>query len=302
MTFTRTANGLRNYNSFFKTEIIVYIEGRRLEKEDAHPSNDESKTFDVIFYTSLFKIFSPQKNIKIKVVGCKDNVLDYHDKIVNNNIDDSFAIIDRDYDGIYFTRTNLDKLIVTNGYSWENDFWSQKLYLDIIGILSLDTDIACDIVRDKINRSIKRLCLINRANLVSKYFGEVIFPINKKGGENGFRYDVNLKYPLPASEIKRLFKKISADIKKLPELNDIIAATKLDSKCLIQGHFYEYMILQVLSYAYKESSGIKHKIADFNIIKNIAFNYFKEKPEYYLEPSTFRHYQQQFSKIFQIVN
>ncbi|UAN41380.1 MULTISPECIES: DUF4435 domain-containing protein [unclassified Enterobacter] len=299
MTFSRTASGLRNYNIFYKVEAVVYIEGRLLEKSTTQQSTDDSKVFDVIFYTSLFKVFTPHHNVKIKIVGCKDNVLDYHDKIVNEKISNSFAIIDRDYDGVYFTRTNSEKLIVTHGYSWENDFWSPNLYFELARLLSLDSDLACDIVQQKLVRSIRRLCLINRANLVSKFFGNGIFPIGKKGGDKGFRYDVNLKYPLQLCEVKRLFNKISEDVKTDPELHELIVATKLDFNNLIQGHFYEYMILQILSYAYKITSGITHNIADFNLIKNVAFNNFKMKPDYYLEPSTLSHYEQQFSRVLQ---
>ncbi|EKG3234638.1 MULTISPECIES: DUF4435 domain-containing protein [Enterobacteriaceae] len=297
MTFARTASGLRNYNKFYKVEAIVYIEGRMLEKTGEAQPSDDTKVFDVIFYTSLFKIFSPHNNIKLKIVGCKENVLDYHDKIINEKIENSFAIIDRDYDGIYYTRTNHEKLIVTHGYSWENDFWSTKLYLELVSLLSLDAENACNIVRSKINRSLRRLCLINRANLVTQYFGTDIFPVSKKGGDKGFRYDVNLKYPLPLSEIKRLFNKIPDEVKNDSELHDLVVATELDFKYLIQGHFYEYMILQILSYAYKVTSGIKHNMVDFNIIKNLAFNSFKLKPDYYLEPATLSHYEQQFSRV-----
>ena len=56
MTFTRTVSGLRNYNWFYKTEAIVYIEGRLLEQENLDDNNDNSKVFDVLFYTSLSRM------------------------------------------------------------------------------------------------------------------------------------------------------------------------------------------------------------------------------------------------------
>lgn len=302
MTFTRTVSGLKSYNRFYKVEAIVYIEGRILEQQTAQEKNDDLKVFDVIFYSSLFKVFSPHNNVKIKIVGCKENVLDYHDKIVNEEIENSFAIIDRDYDGVYFTRIKNEKLIVTHGYSWENDFWTSKLCLETVSLLSLDTDHACNIVQRKINRSIKRLCLINRANLVSQYFGNGIFPISKKGGDKGFRYDVGSNFPLSLNEVKRLFNKIPDGVKIDPNVKGLIAATKLDFNHLIQGHFYEYMILQILCHAYKIASDIAHNMVDINIIKNVAFNNFKLKPDYYLEPSTLVHYEQQFARVLQGAN
>ncbi|OLY67921.1 hypothetical protein BWD41_18695 [Citrobacter braakii] len=302
MTFTRTASGLKSYNRFYKVEAIVYIEGRLLEKNNSTDDSDDSKVFDIIFYSSLFKVFSPHDNIKIKIVGCKENVLDYHDKIINDNIENSFAIIDRDYDGVYFTRTKNDKLIVTHGYSWENDFWTSKLCIETVSLLSLNTAQACGIVQSKINRSIKRLCLINRANLVAQYFGNGIFPVSKKGGDKGFRYDVSSSFPLSLKEVKRLFEKIPEDIKLDPNTRDLISMTELNFNNLIQGHFYEYMILQILCYAYKITSGITHNMVDTNIIKNIAFNNFKLRPDYYLETSTLAHYEQQFSRILRGAN
>lgn len=302
MTFTRTTSGLKSYNRFYKVEAIAYIEGRLLEQQNAAENSDDAKVFDVIFYSSLFKVFSPHHDIKIKIVGCKENVLDYHDKIVNNKIENSFAIIDRDYDGIYFTRTKNDKLIVTHGYSWENDFWTSKLCLETVSLLSLDTAQACDIVQSKTKRSIKRLCLINRANLVSQFFGNGIFPVSKKGGDKGFRYDVSSNFPLSLNEVKRLLHKVPENIKSDPKTKDVIAVTKLDSNNLIQGHFYEYMILQILCYAYKIASDIAHNMVDLNIIKNVAFNNFKLRPDYYLEPSVLVHYEQQFIRVLSGAN
>ncbi|CFQ83778.1 DUF4435 domain-containing protein [Yersinia enterocolitica] len=296
MTFTRTASGLKSYRHFYDAEIIVYIEGR-LAGKDGTENIDEQKIFDVIFYTSLFKILSPYKKVKIKIVGCKENVLDYHDNIQRENINNSYAIIDRDYDGILFSRVNADKLIVTHGYSWENDFWSPKLCSETIEAISLDSNTAHTIISKKYNRSIKRLCIINRANIISHYFCNGIFPVSKKGGDKGFRYEVSSNFPLSLQEIKRLLAKVPKDAKGDDNIKKLITATEINYRNLIQGHFYEYMSLQILSHAYKISSGIDHNMADFSMIKSIAFNKFKLKPDYYLKPDTLQHYELQFQKI-----
>lgn len=297
MTFTRTSSGLKNYRHFYNAEIIVYIEGRLSDKESTKDI-DESKTFDVLFYTSLFKTLSPYKNVKIKIAGCKENVLDYYDRIQKENIDNSYAIIDRDYDGILFSRVNADKIITTHGYSWENDFWSLELCSEIIDDISISPNIAHEIARKKYSRSIKRLCLINRANIISHYFCNGIFPVSKKGGERGFRYDVNSNFPLSTQEIRRLLAKIPEDAKNDKNIKTLIAATEKEHYNLIQGHFFEYMTLQILAHAYKVSSEISHNMVDFGIIKSIAINKFKLKPDYYLMPETLRHYEHQFKKLF----
>ncbi len=297
MTFTRTASGLRNYSRFYNAEVVVYIEGKVIDSSSLGTNEDE-KIFDLIFYTALFKTLSPYKNVKIKIVGCKDNVLDYHDKIVDEGIDNSYVVIDRDYDGFFFSRTKVDKLIVTHGYSWENDFWSHKLIIELIEMISLNAELGKSIVINKLNRSISRLCLVNRANIIAKYSGISLFPIGKALGTKGFKYNVSLLFPLPLSEIQRILLKIPEFIKGDINSLCLVDATKVSYRNLIQGHFYEYMILQILCYAYKLSSGVSHNINDFNIIKNLAFNNFKMKPDYFLEEETLKHYEVQFDRLF----
>lgn len=304
MTFSRTASGLKNYNKFYDSEVIVYIEGRLLPQDNSQvevtvEDKDIYKVFDVIFYTALFKVFSPFNKIKIKIVGCKKNVLDYHDLILKKNIDKSYAIIDRDYDGVLFSRIVTNKLIVTHGYSWENDFWSPKLCDEIIENISLDYQQASEIIKEKCRRSLGRLCIINRANIISQYFGNGLFPISKKGGVNGFNYDVTSKFPMSFKEVKRILAKLPNDAKIDINRNNLINATNIKHNNLIQGHFYEHMMLQILSCAYKMSSGVTHNISDFNMIKNMAFNKFKLKPDFYLEPSTLQHYEREFNKLLE---
>ncbi len=297
MTFTRTSSGLRNYNSFYGSDIIVYIEGRMENKEGVEIISNNTIS-DVVFYNSLFKTLSPYDKIKIKIVGCKRNVLDYHDKIVNEDIDGSYAVIDRDYDGILFSRIASDKLIITHGYSWENDFWSSKLCSEIIKEISLDEEKANEIMERKYNRSIRRLCVINRANIISQYFLSSIFPISKKGGSNGFKYDVSSKFPLSVQEVRRLLEKLPAEIKYDVNIKKLIDATKVSFTNLIQGHFYEFMTIQILLYAYKTSSGIDNNIADYSIIKSMALNKFKLKPDYFLENATLEYYERVFNRLF----
>ena len=297
MTFTRTSNGLRNYHSFYDSDIVVYIEGRMENKEETE-GIDTNTISDVIFYNSLFKTLSPYEKIKIKIVGCKKNVLDYHDKIVKENIENSYTVIDRDYDGMLFSRVATDKLIVTHGYSWENDFWSSKLCSEIIKDISLDEKKANEIIEIKYNRSIKRLCIINRANIISQYFCNSIFPINKKGGSKGFKYDVGSKFPLSVQEVRRLLAMLPVETKHDANIKKLINATKVNFTNLIQGHFYEFMTIQILLYAYKISSGISHNIADFSMIKSMALNKFKLKPNYFLEAKTLEHYEGQFNRLF----
>ncbi|WP_272581883.1 DUF4435 domain-containing protein [Providencia sp. PROV269] len=291
MTFKRTKSGLKNYNAFYNTEVIFYIEGKNTNQLDCE------KLPDVIFYSSLIKAFSQYQKIKLKVVGNKSNVLNYHDKIVSEGIDDSYAIIDKDYDGIFFSRLESNKLLTTHGYSWENDFWSQSLCDALLEDISGDYSIAISTFNTKHQRSIRRLKLVNRANIIASYFGVNLFPIGKKGGDKGCNFDVKLNFPLSLSEVKRITRAMPNDFKIDLNYRNLVESTNLNFCNLVQGHFYEFIIMSLLSYSYKKSSGINNNINDFGILKNLALNKFKLTPDKYLNNSTLVHYENQFKKL-----
>jgi len=296
MTFTRTKSGLKNYKNFYNVEAIIYIEGRMKKSPDGSPVEDE-KAFDTLFYKALFALLSPFKSVRFKIVGNKSNVLDYHDKIEKNNTPYSYVIVDRDYDGILSSPITRNKLIHTYGYSWENDFWSDSLCFDVLNTISLNPPHGCAIYSQKSIRTIKRLKIINKMNIVGRYFGLELFPISVKGGVRGFECNVTNKFPLRASEVKKLIKKFDKCYMSDSNYIPLQQKCNLDGPRLIQGHFYEHFIINLLSFAYKVSSGVAHNSVEASLIKNIAFNYFKLKPNYYLNPQTLQHYTEQFQRV-----
>jgi len=296
MTFTRSESGIKNYKKFYNVEAIFYIEGR-MEPSNSKKFSEDEYVYDTFFYTVLLKLLSPYESVKIKIVGNKKNVLDYHDKIINDSIPYSFAVIDRDYDDVLFTRLKSDKLITTYGYSWENDFWSGELCHKVLRMITLNFEHAASMFKKLLIRSVKRVALLSRANIISKYYGAEIFPINKKGGSKGFKFDVNLNFPVCLDECKRLLNKVSPDIEKSKELDYLINITNLEYSRLIQGHYFEYLVINIINYCYKKSTNKSNKVVEVGMIKNLAFNEFKLKPEFFLEPQVLEHYAQQLSDI-----
>lgn len=296
MTFTRTKSGLQNYIKFYNADAIIYIEGRVANIRSDEVIEDY-KSYDIMYYSSIFKLLSPYNNVKVKIVGSKSNVLDYHDKIIKNSIPYSYAVIDRDYDGILYSRINKEKLIYTYGYSWENDFWTCDLCLEVLKLISLDHDISFNIFKTKFNRSVKRVSLLNRINIISKYNGAELFPISVKGGDRGFRFDVASKFPLCVGEFKRISSKVESKILSDYNFTGLKDATNLSYNRLIQGHFFEYMMVNIVSYAYKLSLNHKNNILDITMIKNLAFNQFKLKPDFFLPPDALKHYTEQFERV-----
>lgn len=296
MTFTRTKSGLKNYKNFYNVEAIIYIEGRMRNSPDGSPVEDE-KAFDTLFYKALFSLLSPFKSVRFKIVGNKNNVLDYHDKIQKNDTPYSYVIVDRDYDGILSSSITKNKIIHTYGYSWENDFWSENLCFDVLNTISLDPHYGRAIFSQKSVRTIKRLKFINKMNIIGRFFGLELFPISVKGGVRGFECNVNNKFPLKASEVKKIIKKFDKCHLSDPNYSTLQKKCTLDGPRLIQGHFYEYFMISLLSFAYKKSSGVNHNNIETSLIKNVAFNHFKLKPNYYLDPQAFKHYTNQFQKV-----
>lgn len=296
MTFTRTKSGLKNYKNFYNVEAIIYIEGRMRNSPDGSPVEDE-KAFDTLFYNALFSLLSPFKSVRFKIVGNKNNVLDYHDKIEKNNTPYSYVIVDRDYDGILTSTIKRSKLIHTYGYSWENDFWSDSLCFDVLNTISLNPSHGHAIFSQKSMRTIKRLKFINKINIIGRYFGLELFPISVKGGGRGFECNVTNKFPLRFSEVKKITTKF--DKCYMTDLNYLSLQEKcnLEECRLIQGHFYEHFVLHLLSHAYKISSGVNHNSVEASLIKNIAFNSFKLKPNFYLKPQALEHYTEQFQRV-----
>lgn len=296
MTFTRTKSGLKNYNKFYNVEAIIYIEGRMRDCQNESPVEDE-KAFDTLFYKALFSLLSPFKSVRFKIVGNKKNVLDYHDKIEINNTPYSYVIVDRDYDGILSSPLKRKKLINTYGYSWENDFWSDNLCLDVLNLMSLNPALGHSVFLQKSSRSIRRLKLINKFNIIGRYFGLELFPISVKGGARGFEFNVANKFPLRLSEVKKIIGRFNKSYLDDANYHLLKNRCQLGSCRLIQGHFYEHFMLHLLSHSYKISSGITHNSIEASLIKNIAFNSFKLKPNFYLTPQALQHYTDQFNAV-----
>ena len=76
MSFTRSASGIKNYSKFYGKYFMFYIEGKKASA---------SKTRDELFYEKLLETVLGHQSFKIKTVGNKIDVLDYWEKIRQQN-------------------------------------------------------------------------------------------------------------------------------------------------------------------------------------------------------------------------
>lgn len=296
MTFARTPNGINNYNSFHNVEFIIYAEGRchsGIVREDV-------KAYDSKYYHSLAKTFTNYKKIKVMLVGNKFNVLDYHAKIIENNLQNCIAFIDKDYDGIFNSIIQRPKLLMTYGYSWENDFWTKRLCRDIVYNLSMkDIDIV-SIYDQRALRCISRLDKISRLNVAGQLFHLNIMP-SANAKSKGICINGSKEWPVSKKEFRRV--KLDAKEKLhelatthyIPFLKELLNHKNNKFNKIIQGHLFEYALLLIISDCYKAFS--EKKTADQSIIKNLAFSIFDEDVKHYLTNEALTHYRSEFKRI-----
>ncbi|CAH5692126.1 TPA: DUF4435 domain-containing protein [Enterobacter hormaechei] len=285
MLFSRTIGGLSAQKVFYGADLIAYIEGK--------VSCENNCIYDDHFYSAIFKEFLPNKNIKIKILGNCNDVLDVYYKIINNNIPNSFAIVDRDYDGVLYSRLKDYRLIFTYGYSWENDFWSQNMCRSLLGILTMQSKIAQDEFFKRVAHAERRLCFAHRVNLSCKLDGSPLFILGKKGGDNGIAINLKSNFLITKNETKKFFDKIKQKNDRAFIIN-FMCENKLPANRSIQGHFWEYLSLQTLNAIVKKHS-IGNTTAPPSTLKNMAFASFKGQVNNYLARETYQHYQSCFN-------
>ena len=280
MSFTRTNSGLANYPVFFNADLLVYIEG----KTNAQPGE---LIPDMVFYESLLSLILKNKKIKIKCVGSKKSVFAYLNKLKNAGINNSFVIVDRDYDGALCSIIKDPMVVYTYGYSWENDFWSIQLITKLITTITVgNLEAVSKIINlhKKLNKRLKFLSLLDGSSQIN---GENV--LKKSIPSCGIGFSMNKNSPIPRSEMRRVL----VEFKSSKSFTDscvreyLRELSRLEPMKVIQGHFWENTMLTALSSVYKEiysGAALPSKA-----LKLLALSAFKANP---LEcmGSTFNYY------------
>lgn len=177
MSFSRTKSGLSSYHNFFNVEYLIYSEGG---KPPVANGSNTNWSIDSIFWRGIFERFSPGVKVKIKSMGSKANVTPYAEKIQRNEISNSIAVFDRDYDPYRGEAINHPRVLYTYGYSWENDACQAELLIQALAIIhpngqlleSDETDIRnrFDFFLKSINRMVfvDLLCGLNKIKGVDR--------------------------------------------------------------------------------------------------------------------------------------
>ncbi|MCF5802154.1 DUF4435 domain-containing protein [Pseudomonas tremae] len=286
MSFTRTRSGLKNFRRFFNADFTVYVEGRI----ETNVAIEDMSRPDSKFYSSLCSLYLDGMTIKIKLTGSKKNALDYHSKIIEQEIPNSLVIVDRDYDGLLYHRFVAPRLILTRGYSWENDFWTYNLILETLETATATANEAgiTQILR-RLSRGLARISCVNAAAHCN---GQSFF--ESKGNSKGIRIDPYSKFPVSRSEFSRLVEKFMVHEFCESMANVYKSAKMLPAMNVTQGHLWEYAALLVISKLYNSitSTALKNN----QILMNIALTAFARSPRDFLDEATISYYQDEFRR------
>lgn len=288
--FMRTPSGLRNFARFHGAELTIYIEGRS-ELEGAAPS--DRVTYDELYYRAILHDVAAERRFVFKVVGCKDSVMEYARSIKENNINNCFSIVDRDWEGITSSCLNDPRLVYTNGYSWENDFWTLNLVMQTLtDLLPTIRTLESEPVRKMMERAAHRLGRVSKIDCLTKLHGIKFIPSSKTSV--GVELQSSVTFLVGIKEIKKYGHRARAQRAAISACSVSKAMhphiVKSSSERIIRGHLWEFVCTYIASYFYKLLSA--EKSIPRNIIKTTSINAFSRGASQYLSPEALSHYRQ----------
>ena len=286
MKFTRSRSGLKNFGRFFGADLTLYVEGRLLTQL---PVEDPTRP-DTKFYNALCSKYLSGRKVKIKLTGNRKSALGYHEKIISSSIPDSLVIVDRDYDGLLFTPIDKPKLILTYGYSWENDFWTEALILHTLNISTASDTNVLNIASTQLRRTLRRLAKLSALNAAAHIDGASIFPSKKNS--KGLSIDGSSMFPISKSEYRRIARNLTSMCEVMKGVHS--SALRTCQEKIIQGHLLEYVSLFLISYIYTMSTSTVLK--NNTILVNIALSLFSGDPSAYITPAADDYYRREFAR------
>ncbi len=137
MSLRRTESGLTNSHLFVDADVVVYLEGgSSFSKEQVKSDLFSDFSADIRFWQAIFGIYRPSLKFKFKSVGSKEVVRSIAEDISTGRVHNVIAAMDRDFDHINGRMLEIDNVIYTHGYSWENDAWNKNALLEAVCVLS----------------------------------------------------------------------------------------------------------------------------------------------------------------------
>lgn len=290
---SRTPNGLFAEATVRDVNFIFHIEGKG-------DSKDITKLPDYIYYNSIISEFF-EGNYEIKVEGGKTALKSMIGNL--SSLSDGYShvvFMDRDHDEMISSGLiNNDFVFYTLGYSYENDFWTSKVFKKVLSSLLAENPIIDSFIMDW-KRLEKRIAFIHKFNLLSKVNGQQIF---KFKGLCGILFEYKNGSFVVDSGCELRLKSIwdGLGLRSTPQtrMTNKLLKDKFYSHpgYLIQGHAYEFYVLEAIHQVNNSCQLFEQNAKNFSIYKNVAFSHFVSSPRSFMSTSVIDHYEEIFNKL-----
>ncbi|WP_191326050.1 DUF4435 domain-containing protein [Novosphingobium pokkalii] len=154
--FERTSSGQQNRALFYGADYICYVEGG---------DHDHDRSVDSIFWHNIMKKYRPDLKVVFLPRGGKPVVEALAQKIIDEDISNTIAAMDRDYDGLLGHEIADSRVLYSHGYSWENDAFTPEFLNSMVKSLARLTTLpaaaeaalaaGCEKLCDDVQRAIK---------------------------------------------------------------------------------------------------------------------------------------------------
>ncbi|MEZ8790355.1 hypothetical protein AB6D86_00600 [Vibrio splendidus] len=257
MSFTRTNSGLSNNRLFSGVDIVVYTEGgsKSYSLEDVENGKFNNQSVDIKFWSGIFKAAGFNKKVKFKALGSKNSSSKIYEKIISGKIKNVAIALDRDMDFILSSPKLSPFVLYTNGYSWENDVYTEKNTLAQINSLLMEQTISEDIKHEvykaykdfnHLGRKLIKLECIYRSNNI-KFMTDI----------KGERFFDNRKYcSVNKVQVVNFISEKRKKIKKRPLFTNV-DFRKVCTEKDIYGKLLSCLSINIITYICKKHSSHK---------------------------------------------
>lgn len=124
MTFERSPLGQANRAIFYNVDWIIYTEGGDDEAQ-------VTRSFDALFWNGIFKAIHSDVRFRAIPRGGKPQLQPLALQVASGELDNVIVTMDKDYDELFGSIIDHDRVIYTVGYSFETDIFTNYVLKDL---------------------------------------------------------------------------------------------------------------------------------------------------------------------------
>ncbi|WHO38206.1 DUF4435 domain-containing protein [Sphingobium sp. AP49] len=248
--FERTTAGQQNRALFYGASYTCYVEGG---------DQDHDRSADSIFWDGVLRKYRPDLKIVFLPRGGKPVVEALARQIIDDDISNAIAAMDRDYDGLLGHEIADSRVLYSHGYSWENDAFSPEFLSSMVKSLARLTTLpatadaalvaGCEKLCSDVQRAIK-------SDFLALSAGSSVLPRNAPG--RVIKADPVTAFPkIDQAELMKLA--ADANVKTRLRKPRILPQKVFELHHLV-GHCFQHAIL-ILVRAMLRNVGVKKAVS-----------------------------------------